>query len=272
MTTYAVGDIQGCFDALECVLKKVDFNPSKDTLWVAGDLVNRGPKSLKTLRYLYSIRDSVVVVLGNHDLHLLATAAGVRPAKAKDTLQKILTAPDRDELLNWLQQQPLLHVDEELGYLMCHAGIPPIWDLEQAQSCAAEMSAVLADKENRMLFYQNMYGDEPNVWNDALRGVERWRAITNYFTRMRFCDADGALELSSKQGLDQPPSGYRAWFQHPGKLELSATRQLLFGHWASLEGVTKVPNLLALDTGCVWGRHLTALNLSNAEQIICNCR
>ena len=204
MSTYAIGDIQGCLPALKCLLKEIQFSPESDTLWLVGDLVNRGGHCLETLRYLYSIRDSLVCVLGNHDLHLLATAYGVRKPSRSDTLDDILKAPDRDELLSWLEKQPLLHHDPELGFTMTHAGIPPQWDIETAILRAEEVATVLRS-DQKDLFYQEMYGNNPDIWSDDLEGMTRLRVITNYFTRMRFCDESGRLEFKSKGEPSEPP-------------------------------------------------------------------
>lgn len=268
MTTYAVGDIQGCLKPLQCLLEQVNFEPSRDRLWLCGDLVNRGPESLATLRFLYSIRDSVTAVLGNHDLHLLAVAWSGDKLKNKDTLQEILDAPDRDELLEWMRHFPLLHYDADLNFAMSHAGIPPVWTLDQALDLSRELEAVLQGPQLSE-YLNHMYGNKPDRWNDALEGPARWRLITNYFTRMRFCSADGRLELKCKLGPDSPPEGFAAWFRHPSPA-LQRTR-LIFGHWASLEGKSNTPGLFALDTGCVWGRELTLLNLEDESLLHCDC-
>jgi len=268
MTTYAVGDIQGCLKPLQCLLEQVNFEPSRDRLWLCGDLVNRGPESLATLRFLYSIRDSVTAVLGNHDLHLLAVAWSGDKLKNKDTLQEILDAPDRDELLEWMRHFPLLHYDADLNFAMSHAGIPPVWTLDQALDLSRELEAVLQGPQLSE-YLNHMYGNKPDRWNDALEGPARWRLVTNYFTRMRFCSADGRLELKCKLGPDSPPEGFAAWFRHPSPA-LQRTR-LIFGHWASLEGKSNTPGLFALDTGCVWGRELTLLNLEDESLLHCDC-
>ncbi|NWL75878.1 diadenosine tetraphosphatase [Pseudomonas taiwanensis] len=269
MTTYAVGDLQGCLDQLKCLLEQVRFDPAKDELWLVGDLVNRGPKSLETLRFLYSIRDSVVCVLGNHDLHLLAVANNIERLRKADTLREILDAPDRAELLDWLRQQKLLHYDEQRDIALVHAGIPPQWSLKKALKRAAEVEEALRDDARLPLFLDGMYGNEPARWDGDLQGVTRLRVITNYFTRMRFCRADGTLDLKSKEGLDTAPPGYSPWFSFPERK--TRGQKIIFGHWAALEGNCNEPGLYALDTGCVWGGSLTLLNIDSGEQISCSC-
>lgn len=269
MATYAVGDIQGCLEPLKQLLEKVVFTPGQDTLWICGDLVNRGPDSLDTLRFLYGMRDSLVVVLGNHDLHLLAVASGKHEPRPKDTIQPILDAPDREELLLWLREQELVHHSPELGYAMVHAGIPPIWSLAEALEHSREMERVLQDDKDQDRFLAHMYGNQPDQWHPKLQGTDRWRVITNYFTRMRFCSADGRLELKSKLGPDRSPEGFAPWFSHP--LPVLEETRLIFGHWASLEGKVNRPGLFALDTGCVWGGQLSMLCLETEEIHRCGC-
>ena len=268
MTDYAIGDIQGCYERLLEVLAKVDFSPSRDRLWVAGDLINRGPSSLETLRYVESLGSSAVVVLGNHDLHLLAVAQGSTDSRRKDTLTGILEAPDRDALLGWLRDCPLLVDIPEHQAVMTHAGIPPLWTLPEARQRAREVEQVLRGPQVSE-YFANMYGNQPAGWDDALQGPERWRVITNHFTRMRFVDQAGDLDLGSKGEADAPPEGFMPWFQHPHR-QATDTR-ILFGHWAALEGHTDVANVDALDTGCVWGGSLTALRLDDLTRIACHC-
>jgi bis(5'-nucleosyl)-tetraphosphatase (symmetrical) len=269
MTTYAVGDLQGCLQPLQCLLQEVAFDPKKDHLWLVGDLVNRGPQSLETLRFLYAMRDSLTCVLGNHDLHLLAVAQNIERLKKTDTLQEILDAPDCAELLDWLRQQKLLHYDPERDCILVHAGIPPQWTLDKALKRAAEVEAVLQDEQRLPQFFDGMYGNQPTLWDKDLRGVTRLRVITNYFTRMRFCTAEGDLDLKSKEGLDSAPAGFAPWFSYP----LRKTRQhkIVFGHWAALEGSCTEPNVFALDTGCVWGASMTLLNLDSGAKHQCSC-
>lgn len=268
MATYAIGDIQGCFESLQCLLEKIAFNPELDTLWLVGDLINRGPDSLATLRFLYSIRSSVEFVLGNHDLHFLAVAAGLRKKGQSDTLQSLLDAPDLPVLSAWLQQGKLLHSDPKLGFTMVHAGIPPMWSLPQAQAHAREVEAVLQSRYCAE-FLSGMYGNQPNRWRNKLIGVERLRLITNYFTRMRFCTADGLLELETKESMAAAPLGFAPWFAHAERK--TQGEKIIFGHWAALEGRANTPNIYALDTGCVWGGALTALRLEDEQLFSCFC-
>lgn len=265
MATYAVGDIQGCLEPLKCLLDSVDFNPDRDRLWSAGDTVNRGPQSLQTLRFLYDIRGSVTVVLGNHDLHLLAVAEGVRPPHRSDTLTEILRAADRDTLLEWLRHRPLVHTENE--WLMVHAGVPPNWTVRQTLDRAAEVESILRGG-SYLDFLNDMYGNEPTVWSDELTGTTRARVITNYLTRMRFCTADGLLDLNSK-ALTSPGAEYLPWFEHNSQEQVS--QQILFGHWAALEGNVSRQNIYPLDTGCVWGRQLSMLRLEDRRWFRCEC-
>ncbi len=257
MAIYVVGDIQGCLQPLKELLAMVDFSPSRDELWSVGDVVNRGPKSLGTLRFLHNLGTSFRMTLGNHDLHLLAVAAGVSKLRRQDTLHKILKAKDREELLGWLQLQPLLIRDR--GYVVVHAGIPPNWDLDTAERLAAEVSSVLQNDATE--YFKNMYGNKPNLWSDTLAGPERWRLITNYLTRMRFCDKKGRLELLTTGPAEQSPRGYAPWFSH--RKRLTKNDKIIFGHWAALEGRDCGPNLYPLDTGCVWGGPLRLMCLSD---------
>jgi bis(5'-nucleosyl)-tetraphosphatase (symmetrical) len=270
MTVYAVGDLQGCLDPLKCLLERVAFDPARDKLWLVGDLVNRGPQSLETLRFLFAMREAVVCVLGNHDLHLLAAANNIERLKKGDTLREILEAPDRDELLDWLRQQKLLHYDAERDIVMVHAGIPPQWSLKKALRCAEEVEEALRDDARLLPFLDGMYGNEPNRWDSDLKGVTRLRVITNYFTRMRFCKADGTLDLKTKEGMDSAPPGYAPWFSY--KQRKTRGQKIIFGHWAALEGRCDEPGITALDTGCVWGGAMTLLNVDSGEQHRCECK
>ena len=262
MAVYAVGDVQGCLKPLRRLLKKVDFSPSRDTLWATGDIVNRGPQSLSTLRFLYGLGSSFRMVLGNHDLHLLAVAKNAAAHRPKDTLKKILKAKDRDELLSWLQAQPLLLRDR--GYALVHAGIPPQWNLDTAERLAAEVATVL-QSDDAIDYFKGMYGNKPACWRDTLSGPRRWRVITNYLTRMRFCDKKGRLELVAKGPAEQAPAGYAPWFSH-GK-RLTQNDKIIFGHWASLQGRDCGPNLYPLDTGCVWGGPLRLMCLEDESYL-----
>lgn len=271
MSTWAVGDIQGCLPALHCVLDRAGFRPGRDVLWSVGDAVNRGPDCLGTLRFLHGLGDSLVMVLGNHDLHLLAADAGVRPLSRSDTLRSILDAPDSEDLLAWLAHRPLLH--RQYGHTLVHAGIPPQWTVDEAAERAREVEAVLRGPE-REDFLNNMYGNEPALWRDDLTGMTRLRVITNYFTRMRYCTAEGKLDLTSKGPKPDPrPPGaapVAPWFSHPHRK--SVGERIIFGHWAALEGRTGGdPDLIGLDTGCVWGGAMTLYNLETGERVSCDC-
>jgi len=269
MAVYAVGDLQGCLEPLQCLLERVKFDPARDKLWVVGDLVNRGPQSLETLRFLYRMRESLVCVLGNHDLHLLAAGHNIERLKKSDTLHEILDAPDRAELLDWLRRQKLLHHDAERNVALVHAGIPPQWSLKKALKCAAEVETALRDDNLLPAFLDGMYGNEPNKWDGALQGVTRLRVITNYFTRMRFCTADGKLDLKGKEGADTAPRGYAPWFNY--KDRKTQDLKIIFGHWAALEGQCDEPGIFALDTGCVWGGAMTLMNVDTGERLSCKC-
>ncbi len=262
MATYAIGDLHGCLTPFKKLLKKIAFDPQQDTLWLTGDLVNRGPESLQTLRYIYSLRERIIVVLGNHDLHLLAINAGFRKPSHADTLDEILGAPDKNELLFWLSQQPLLHYDPRLNYTMVHAGIPPQWSLKKAKKRAQEVEAILRS-ERKDTFFLTMYGNKPARWKKEMTDTERWRVITNYFTRMRFCNAEGKLELESKSSIHDAPDGYAPWFEHYQRK--TSDDAIIFGHWAALEGKAYDENVYALDTGCVWGGCLTAMRLEDKQ-------
>lgn len=268
MATYAIGDIQGCLEPLQCLLKEIKFNPLNDKLWLAGDLINRGPDTLETLRFLYRLRDSITIVLGNHDLHFIAVYYGLRKRGKNDTLDALLRAPDCADLVYWLRQQKLVHHDPVLGFTMVHAGIPPQWELTEALAHSREVEMVLqTDKIEHYL--AGMYGNLPGRWDNNLAGVDRLRLITNYFTRMRFCSVDGELELQTKENADAAPAGFAPWFSFSERKTWD--QKILFGHWAALEGRTDVENIYALDTGCVWGGSLTALRLEDERWFFCDC-
>ncbi|MEX0739847.1 MAG: symmetrical bis(5'-nucleosyl)-tetraphosphatase [Pseudohongiella sp.] len=268
MATYAIGDIQGCYKSLRKLLKAVAFQPGADELWCVGDLINRGPKSLDTLRYLRDIGDAATVVLGNHDLHFLALYYECTPdsINGKHTLDELLAAPDCGELAEWLRQKPLTHYDSVLGtqgihnYLMVHAGVPPQWDLHKTLTLSAEVETALRGPDFRKLL-NKMYGNKPLRWKDSLSGRKRLRMITNYLTRMRFCDARGKLDLLIKEGVNEAPEGFRPWFEF--ETITDSQTSILFGHWAALQGVTLRDRVYALDTGCVWGRELTMMRLED---------
>jgi len=263
VTDYAVGDIQGCLKPLQRALSQVAFNPSKDTLWIAGDLVNRGPQSLETLKLIYRLADSTRIVLGNHDLHLIATYFGVRKASSKDTFDDILLSPDAPKLIDFLLEQPLIQHDKALGYTMTHAGIPAIWSTSTAKSLAEEVSDTLRNPRERQAFLEDMYGNEPDMWSDQLTGKARLRVITNYLTRMRFISQSGRLDLAANSGPLSPPKSMKPWYEY-SPLKARKTR-IIFGHWAALQGLLDHPEVIGLDTGCVWGGHLTVMNLHSGE-------
>ncbi len=268
MSTYAIGDIQGCYDELQQLLEKIHFDPAHDRLWFTGDLVNRGPKSLETLRFVKGLGDRAITVLGNHDLHLLAVWQNMhKHFSTNDSLAPILKAADHEELLEWLRQRPLMHYEAELGYAMLHAGLPPQWDRDEALARAAEVEEVLrGDRFHE--FLHHMYGNKPHHWSDSLKGWERLRFIVNCFTRMRFVREDGKLEFKHKGEVDDRPEGYRPWFE----LEQRASRgqPLVVGHWSAL-GLCQQNNVNAIDTGCLWGGSLTALRLETGEAIGLEC-
>lgn len=263
MATYAIGDIQGCYDELRRLLDKAGFDPTRDNLWCVGDLVNRGPDSLAVLRWIKALGERAVVVLGNHDLHLLAVALGGASLGKKDTLDAILSAPDRDELLHWLRHRPLLHHSEKKGFTLIHAGLPPQWDLDQARACARELEQRLQGPEH-VAFLEQMYGNEPQRWSDSLDGMDRLRFITNCFTRLRWCTTDGELLLKEKGGLEQAPPHALPWFSAPGRR--TRDDRLLFGHWSTI-GFLAENNCWALDSGCLWGGRLSAIRVRRKKPL-----
>jgi bis(5'-nucleosyl)-tetraphosphatase (symmetrical) len=262
MSMYLVGDVQGCDDALERLLQACDFSASRDTLVVLGDLVNRGPDSLAVLRRLMALGASARSLLGNHDLHLLALAQGVRRPHRSDTLADILHAPQREALLDWLRQQHMALYQEVAGeaVLMVHAGVLPAWDAPQSLALAAEVEAVLRSPDWPDFLHQ-MYGNAPTRWQDDLRGDDRLRCIVNALTRLRFCSAQGEMEFSTKEGTAGAPEGYLPWFDVPGRRTEQVT--VAFGHWSTLGWLAR-DNLLSLDSGCVWGGQLSAVRLGSA--------
>jgi bis(5'-nucleosyl)-tetraphosphatase (symmetrical) len=257
MAVYAIGDLQGCYEEFRELLERLEFEPTRDRLWLTGDLVNRGPGSLEALRFVKSLGPAASVVLGNHDLHLLALASNpARRPRKSDTLSEVLEAPDRDELLAWLTRLPLVHVDAELGWAMVHAGLPPEWDLALARTCAEEVSAaLLADP---VAFFADMYGDQPDRYSPALAGADRLRFTVNCLTRLRLCAPDGRLLLEYKGPLSKAPPGAVPWFRVPGRA--TARDRIVFGHWSAL-GYYDADGVLGLDTGCAWGGTLTARRL-----------
>jgi bis(5'-nucleosyl)-tetraphosphatase (symmetrical) len=260
MSIYAIGDIQGCFDELLRLLDTISFNEHTDQLWFAGDLVNRGSKSLETLRFIKALGDSAVSVLGNHDLHLLAASCASKISNKKDTLLPILEAPDRDELIHWLRHRPLFHYNND--FCMVHAGIPPQWDLKKTKKMALLAEQALKDPDYQV-FLKQMYGNKPNVWSSSLKGVERLRFIINCFTRMRYCDVDGRLDFVQSGAPGSQPKHLVPWFLAPKRK--TADARIIFGHWASL-GYYQGSNCYGIDTGCIWGGQLTAIKLDDPMQ------
>ena len=259
MATYAIGDIQGCYSALRRLLDKIRFEPARDRLWLVGDLVNRGPHSLAVLRFVKGLGTRAITVLGNHDLHLLVVAARhVKPHRG-DTLNAILRAPDRDELLDWLRRRKMMHVGG--NFAMVHAGLLPQWSIDKALKLAHEVETALQSDAHDE-FLRHMYGNRPARWRDGLTGMDRLRAITNALTRLRLCTADGKMEFTHKGAPVDMPRGYRPWFDAPRRRSRGTT--VIFGHWAAL-GLYTESNVFALDTGCVWGRALTALRLADRK-------
>lgn len=262
MATYAIGDVQGCYDDLVRLLDKIEFNPADDTLWFCGDIINRGPKSLQTLRFIKQLGNRAITVLGNHDLHFLALAyLSNKPAKF-DTIEDILKADDRQELIDWLRQQKLFHYDSMLNISMVHAGIPPQWTITQAQQYALEMEKVL-QSDNPLAFFKHMYGNYPPEWHDALKGWDRYRFITNVFTRMRYCDAKGRPDFKYKGDVGSQPEHLTPWFMHNERR--SKEDNIIFGHWSTLSAQPH-HHVYPIDTGCLWGGRLSALRIDKAEK------
>ncbi len=270
MTTYAIGDVQGCFKSLMKLLKLINFDRENDTLWFTGDLVNRGPQSLEVLRFVSEL-PRVVCVLGNHDLALLVLAYTQQVIK-HHTLNDILSAPDKEKLLNWLRRQPLFYVDSHFDAVLVHAGIPPQWNIEKTLHHASEVSDYLSSDDYQLLL-QNLFGNEPNRFSESLCQLDRFRFTINALTRMRFCREDGSYDLNYKGTLSAAPAYLIPWYQFPRRKQEEKT--VLFGHWAALKGAISNQHLEALDTGCYWGGQLTALCLETRKrfQIICgeNC-
>ena len=260
MTTYAIGDLQGCRDQLELLLDKIRFEPGTDRLWLAGDLVNRGPDSLGTLRLLYEIKDHIDIVLGNHDLHMLAAARCESLGHNKDTFQDVIRSQEASVLFEWLEAQPLLI--ENNDYVMSHAGLYPFWTLAQARVYAQEVKATL-QSDRRDEFYRAMYGNEPEHWSEQLKGMVRLRFITNAFTRMRFINKSNGLNMTYKSIIEEAPDGLTPWYEHGHQDWQNKT--LLIGHWAALQNRQPQPDLICLDSGCVWGRHLSAYALETKQ-------
>ncbi len=259
MATYAIGDIQGCNHAFMALLSRLQFDAKHDKLWLTGDLINRGSGSLEVLRWCYQHQDSIKIVLGNHDLHALAVAYGLKPAHRGDTLQAIIDAPDSPDLLTWLRRQPLMLVEDD--YVMVHAGLLPQWTIEKAMQLANEVECAL-QADSYLDFFAEMYGNLPNIWHDDLTGMDRLRVITNAMTRMRICTTNGEMDFTFKGKLQDVPVGYMPWFDLPARGSKNA--HIICGHWSAL-GLRQRANIIALDTGCLWGGKLTAFCLETKQ-------
>ena len=271
MTIWAIGDIQGCFDHLQRLLDKCRFDPAQDQLWMVGDLVNRGPHSLETLRFIRSLGQAAITVLGNHDLYLLMVAANAVPRRGKDdTLDPVLAAADAPELLDWLKAQPLAHatrLEDGQRYVMVHAGLLPEWTADEALALSQEVSTYLRGPDFAS-FLQSLWGDTPLGWHKQHPALDRARVVVNAMTRMRFCSKQGVMDLKIKGKPENAPPGYVPWFEVPGRKTAKDT--LVVGHWSAL-GLKMTPNLVALDSGCLWGGHLTAVSLPEREVIQVSC-
>ncbi|MGR8979171.1 MAG: symmetrical bis(5'-nucleosyl)-tetraphosphatase [Gammaproteobacteria bacterium] len=255
MSIYAIGDIQGCFDELLRLLDAVSFDPGHDQLWFVGDLVNRGPKSLETLRFVKSLGDGAVTVLGNHDLHLLAASCSAEAANRQDSLSQVLEAPDRDELIDWLRRRPVFHHSD--AFSMVHAGLPPQWDLTITREMAVLVEQALRGPDYHV-FLKQMYGNEPSLWSSELTGVDRLRFAVNCFTRLRYCDFEGRLDFDHTGPPGTQPKHLLPWFEAPNRK--NADMRIICGHWSAL-GYYESPTCLAIDTGCLWGGQLTAVEV-----------
>ena len=265
MATIAIGDVQGCYDQLMRLLGRAGYDERRDVLWFVGDLVNRGPQSAQVLRFAKSLGERQVTVLGNHDLALLVVAGGIKKPHRGDTFQELLAAPDRDELLDWLRHQKLMHVEN--GHAMVHAGLLPQWSVPQAAALASEVETALQGPDHRV-FLQHLYGNRPSAWRDELAGYDRLRVIVNAMTRMRVVTPDGVMEFDHKLGLANLPAGHLPWYDAPGRA--SRDTHVIFGHWAAL-GLIQREDVVCLDTGCVWGRALSALRLEDGRLFQLDC-
>lgn len=266
MAVYAIGDLQGCLREFDELLDKLAFG-AEDRLWLVGDLINRGPDTLGTLRRVYAMREQCEIVLGNHDLHFLAIYFGGHAPRRGDTFDDLLAADEVDELAHWMRCLPLLHRDVELGYLMTHAGLPHIWSAGRAEALAAEVAAVLRGENPQLTypeFFAHMYGNEPDIWRDDLAGLARIKLITNYLTRMRLVRDSGELDFDHKGALSEAPQGWQPWYELVD--EQTCGEKIIFGHWAALDGHVTNDRVIALDTGCVWGRTLTAVSLGDEQK------
>jgi len=265
MATYAIGDVQGCYDQLMRLLERAGYDDARDVLWFVGDLVNRGPQSAQTVRFAKKLGARQVTVLGNHDLALLVIAAGIKKPHRGDTYDELLAAPDREELLHWLRHQKMMHAGE--GYAMVHAGLLPQWSVAQALALAREVEVALQGPDHRE-FLAHMYGNEPVRWRDDLAGYDRLRIVVNAMSRMRLVTAEGSMEFSHKLGLTNLPAGYLPWYDAPGRA--SRAQRIIFGHWAAL-GLLLREDVVCLDSGCVWGRALSALRLEDRRLYQLDC-
>ena len=266
MSTYAIGDIQGCYSELQNLLNEINFDERRDELWFAGDLVNKGPKSLQTLRFIKALGVNAKITLGNHDLHLLAVAKNIRPLLKKDTIQEILAADDVEELIDWLKSRPLLITDDNLNFTMVHAGLPPQWSLENAKEFAKECELILqSEKINKLL--AEMYGDTPNIWVNSLQDYAKQRFIINCFTRIRFCNSDGMLDFDTKVAPGKQNTSLIPWYSLPNRK--TKDNKIIFGHWSTVhignEKNFKQYNVYPIDTGCLWGGRLTAMRLEDEK-------
>ncbi|CAL4319728.1 symmetrical bis(5'-nucleosyl)-tetraphosphatase [Buchnera aphidicola] len=266
MSNYFVGDVHGCYKELKLLLEQVKFNPSKDVLWLSGDLVSRGPDSLSVLQYIFSLEKSAKIVLGNHDLNLLLIHSGLRKHTKKDNLTKLLKSSDLDELIRWLRNQPLLRVEEEKKILISHAGISPQWNIETAKKCAKECKLLLK-KKNYFNILNSIRGDYPNYWKDKLTGIFRFRFSVNVLTRMRYCYLDGSLEMNSKENPSFIKKKIKPWYEIKNPA-ISENYKVFFGHWSTLSG-TKTPDwVIPLDTGCCWGGGLTMFRFEDKKKFV----
>lgn len=257
--TYAIGDVQGCYEPMRELIAALPFEAATDRLWFVGDLVNRGPQNLETLEYVRKLGPQATIVLGNHDLHLLAIVFGGKTPQKSDTFQDVLGSPRCEELSHWLRAQPLIHQFGE--WILVHAGIPHIWSAKEAFKFAQEVEHAISGKAY-VRFFERMYGKYPDIWDKTLSGMDRLRIITNYLTRMRFIDAEGRLEFAHKTTLDTAPTGFKGWFEY----QCDRSEKIVFGHWAALDGHVPADNIIATDTGCVWGRALTAVRIEDGER------
>lgn len=266
MATYAIGDIQGCYTSFIHLLDLIGYNPKQDRLWLVGDIVNRGPDSLAMLRFAREAGDSIVMVLGNHDLHLIMVHAGIGRCHPKDTIQSILEADDCDDLIHWLRTQRLFYTDND--YAMVHAGLLPAWSIAQSEALAGEVESALQQANYREIF-SRLYGNEPNYWTDDWNNPERMRVIINAMTRMRVCSADGRMNFSFKGMLESIPEGLMPWFDAPGRA--SRDKTIVCGHWSAL-GLHVTDHVIALDSGCIWNGRLSAIRLEDRKvfQIPCD--